>query len=212
MFAGAVASSLTLVPDAGNKAEIAFLPAPTTSMTVTSGMNLIVTSGSTLTVAAGGTVTGTTVLSGGMETVAGVESGTTLSAGGTETLLGSANADQIYGLQLVSSTTALVTNETVFNGGVINDFLKGAILTGTTVSSGGTLNISGNTTASNTILVSGGTINLQSPKANVTGTLTFAGGGTAGGDGDDQRWIWRPRRNLGLRQRGHHRCDHHRAR
>ena len=119
-----------------------------------------------------------TVLAGGVASFTGVDSGSTISAGGNETLLGSANADQIYGTQLVSSTTALVTNETVHSGGVVNDFLKTAVLTGTTIQNGGTLNISGNTTASNTVLDAGGTINLQSPKANVTGTLTFVGGGT----------------------------------
>ena len=106
-----MASSLTLVADAANHAEIAFLPAPTTAVTVSSGVTsigLVVASGSTLTVNAGGKIVGTTVFSGATATVAG-RSGTIVSAGGTETLLGSANADQIYGLQLVSNGTALVT-------------------------------------------------------------------------------------------------------
>ena len=139
---------------------------------------LSVTSGSTLTVNAGGTIVTATVSSGGLATVAGTDSGSTILAGGNETLLGSANADQVFGQQLVSNGTALVTSETVHSGGVVNDFLKGAILAGTTVLNGGTLNISGNTTASNTVVMGGGVIDLQSPKANVTGTLTFSGGGT----------------------------------
>ena len=181
VFAGAVTGSLGLGTDPNGAAEIVFVPAPTTNVTVSAGVTssgLVVASGSTLTVNAGGTAVSATILSGGLETVAGSDSGTVISAGGSQLLLGSATGDQVYGLQTVSSTTALVTNETVFNGGIVNDVLKTAVLTGTTISSGGTLNISGNTTASNTVLTNGGLINLQSPKANVTGTLTFSGGGT----------------------------------
>jgi autotransporter passenger strand-loop-strand repeat protein len=131
------------------------------------------------TVDSGATVTSETIENGGLLTVnsGGIDSSTTISAGGNETVFGSASGDQIFGTQLVSAATAVVTNETVFNGGNLNLFLKGGIATGTIVSTGGFLNVNGAAFASNTVLSSGGTLELQSPKAEVTGTLTFAGGG-----------------------------------
>jgi autotransporter passenger strand-loop-strand repeat protein len=125
-----------------------------------------------------GAVTSETVENGGKLTIAiGADSGTKILAGGSETVLGSATGDQIYGTQLVSAGTAVVTNETVYNGGNLDLFLKGAVALGTTVSSGGTLQINGNATASNTTLVSGGVLELESPKTLVSGTLTFVGSG-----------------------------------
>ena len=146
-----------------------------------------------LDVLAGGTASGVTVLSGATANFAGTDSGTvisaggnvmltgvetsaTLLAGGNETVLGSATGDQIYGTQLVSAAGALVTNETVFNGGNLDLYLKGEAAVGTVISSGGTLAINGNATASNTI-IDGGTLNFESPKANFTGSLTFVGSG-----------------------------------
>lgn len=127
----------------------------------------------------GGTVTQETVLNGGLLTVAAgaSESSATISAGGSETVLGSASGDAIYGTQLVSAATAVVIGETVYNGGSLDLFLKGAIASGTIVSSGGELNISGNAFASNTVLSGGGILDMESPKAEVMGTLVFAGGG-----------------------------------
>jgi autotransporter passenger strand-loop-strand repeat protein len=177
-FAGSVASSLSLITDGGTGMEIAYqAPAPVATV-VSSGStqsNLTVTSGSTLTVDAGGAVISTTVLSGGTAIISGSETHTVLSAGGNETLLGTATGDQIYGTQLISGATAVATSETVYNGGVVDLYLKGGIVSALTISSGGTLNISGNATAINTVVSNGGIIDLESPKANVTGTLTFVG-------------------------------------
>ena len=126
----------------------------------------------------GGTVANATVENGATLNIsAGVDSDTTLLAGGDELILTSASGDQIYGTQLVSAATAVVTGETVYAGGRIDLFLKGGVTSNTTVSSGGALYISGNATASNTVLSGGGLLVLQSPKANVTGSLDFAGGG-----------------------------------
>jgi autotransporter passenger strand-loop-strand repeat protein/uncharacterized repeat protein (TIGR03803 family) len=127
-------------------------------------------------------VSGDTVQSGGLLTVnaGATDSATIISAGGNETELGSANGDQIYGTQLVSglgaTATAVVTSETVYSGGNLNLFLKGAIASATVVSSGGNLNINGSAFASNTTLSGGGFIDLESAKATLTGSLVFAGG------------------------------------
>ena len=126
----------------------------------------------------GGSVSGETVESGGALFIsAGADSGSTILAGGHETVLTSASGDQVYGVQLVSAATAVVSNETVFTGGAVDVFLKGAVASGTIVSSGGALNVSGAAFASNTILSGGGVLALESPKAEATGSLTFAGGG-----------------------------------
>jgi autotransporter passenger strand-loop-strand repeat protein len=165
---------------------IAFAPTaaavtPTTT-TVSSGVTstgLTVTSGSTLTVLNGGAIVSATILSGGIATISsgGTDTGTTIAQGATETVLGSATGDQVEGTQIVSAATAVVSNETVFNGGAVDLFLKGATASGITVNSGGALNISGAATASNTIL-SGGVLDIESAKAVLAGSLVFAGGGT----------------------------------
>jgi autotransporter passenger strand-loop-strand repeat protein len=178
VFAGNIASSLSLVSDGGTGEEITFTPPTPVNSTVSSGSvqsDLTVSSGGTLTVAAGGEIISTTVLSGGSLIVNGIDSATTISSGGSETLLGSANGDQIFGTQLISAATAVATGETVFGGGVIDLFLKGGIVLDAVVSSGGELNVSGNAFASNTVLTNGGVLDLQSPKANADGTLTFSG-------------------------------------
>ena len=179
-FAGSTIS-LALASDGSVGTDITFVPPPTTSVTVSSGVTssgLVVTSGSTLTVNGGGTVVSATILSGGAATVAGLDSGSVISAGGNETVLGSAVGDQVFGTQLISAGGAVVSGETVFNGGSVDLFLKGGAVDNLTVSSGGALNINGNATGSNTVVAGGGVIDLQSPKANLTGTLTFSGAGT----------------------------------
>jgi autotransporter passenger strand-loop-strand repeat protein len=157
-----------------------------TSATISAGGKATVTNAGTATgdqifgsvTVNGGTVTSETVHSGGLLFVsAGVDSSTTIEAGGNETLLGSAVGDQVYGTQLISAGTAVATGETVFAGGVINLWLKGGVVSSTTVSSGGELTISGNATTKDTVLNGGGVLDLQSPKANVTGSLALNGGG-----------------------------------
>jgi autotransporter passenger strand-loop-strand repeat protein len=180
-FAGLVASSLTLTPDGSGGEEIAFnAPVPVNTI-VSSGSTqsgLTVSSGNTLTVDSGGAIVSATILSGGDATVSGSDTGSIISAGGHETIFGSAAGDQVFGTQLISAATAVVSGETVFNGGVVDLYLKGGVVDGLTVSSGGTLNISGNATAHDTVISGGGVVDLQSPKANVTGSLTFSGAAT----------------------------------
>jgi autotransporter passenger strand-loop-strand repeat protein len=145
------------------------------------------------------TVTSETVESGGVLTLnaGGVDVSTTILAGGTEIIsaaTGSATVtgDQIFGTVLtVSGDSGVFTNETVFSGGVLNLFNSNDA-TNTLVLSGGTLNLSGHETATNTTLSGGAVLDLQSPKATLSGSLIFAGGGntleltdtTDAGDGD----------------------------
>jgi autotransporter passenger strand-loop-strand repeat protein len=128
---------------------------------------------------AGAAVSGETVESGGLLFVntGGNDVSTTILSGGNETLYGSASGDQIYGTQLLSASTAVATGETVHSGGNLNLFLKGAVASATTVMSGGALNINGAAFAIDTVLDGGGILDLQSPKAEATGSLTFEGGG-----------------------------------
>ncbi len=180
-FAGSAGSSLISATDANGQAEIAYVQPPLTFVVVSAGVTssgLTVTDGSTLLVSSGGTIVSATVLSGGSATVSGTDSGSVISGGGSETLVGSATGDQVYGSQLVSSTVAKISDETVFNGGVVNESVAGVVISGLTISSGGTLHIRANATASNTVVASGGVLDLATAKANVTGTLTFSGGGT----------------------------------
>jgi hypothetical protein len=113
-----------------------------------------------------------------MVVVSGIDTDSIISAGGNETILGSASGDQIFGTQLISAATAVVTGETVFNGGAVDLFLKGGLVEDLTISSGGVLNINGNATAENTVIMGGGLIDLQSPKTVVAGSLTFEGPAT----------------------------------
>ena len=176
---------VTAAPDS-NIRGIAFAPSEavtsTGSTTVTSGMTtsgLTVTGGGTLTVDAGGAIVSATILSGGsaMILAGGTDTGSTIGQGGMETVLGSATGDQVEGTQLVSATAALVSNETVYNGGAVDLFLKGETASAITIQSGGALNISGNATGSN-LVIAGGTVNLESAKSVLTGSLTFSGAGT----------------------------------
>ena len=180
-FAGSAGSSLASATDSGGDAEITYVRPTPTYLVVSAGVTssgLTVTDGSTLLVSSGGTIVSATVLSGGSVTMSGTDSGSVISGGGSETVVGSATGDKVYGSQLVSSTIAKVTNETVFSGGVVNESVAGAVISGLTISNGGTLNIRAATTASNTVLTSGGVLDLVTAKADVTGTLTFSGGGT----------------------------------
>lgn len=156
----------------------------------------------TLDVLSGGTAVSASVLSGGTANVVGAdvdavissggtlilssggaERGVTILAGGTETLIGPniASGDQVYGLQQVlnanSATGTTLSNETIFNGGTVDLFYKTNTLEDSTILSGGVFAISGNATGTD-LTIAGGTIILESPKANLTGTLDFAGAGT----------------------------------
>ena len=140
--------------------------------------NLSVVSGASVLVDVGGTLVSATVLSGGSVIVNGTDSGTTIEAGGSELLVGSAIGDQIYGTQVISAAAPITNGETVYAGGIIDVALKGAVLSNTVIS-GGTLEINGNAAATGTtVITDGGVIDLQSPKANLSGSLVFSGSGT----------------------------------
>jgi hypothetical protein len=139
--------------------------------------DVTVGSGASYTVAAGGTAISATVASGGLAVISGLDIGTTIAAGGSEVLLGVANGDVISGIQTVSAAGATVTFETVASGGQIDLFLKGGAAVSTFVGSAGAIYVSGNATASNTVL-SGGSIVLESGKAELTGGVIFDGAGT----------------------------------
>ena len=159
------------------------------SATISSGGTETVSAGSATgdeiygnaTVNSGASVTSETVASGGTLTIkTGVsESATTILAGGTETVLaGAASGDFIYGyLSTISGDAGAFTNETVESGGTF--LVQNAnVATNTTVVSGGTLLISGNNgSVTGTVLSGGGTVELDSPKANISSTVTFEGGG-----------------------------------
>jgi autotransporter passenger strand-loop-strand repeat protein len=183
IFAGtAAASTLQLVSDGGSGVEISFLAPPVTATVVSGGVTstgLAINNASSLDVLNGGTVVGATILSGGNGTIeaGATDSGSTIAHGGFELVLGSATGDQVSGIQLVSNAAAIVSNETIFNGGSVDLFLKGSTASSLVVDSGGELNISGNATAFDTV-ISGGTVDLQSPKGVLSGSLTFSGSGT----------------------------------
>ncbi|WP_158931576.1 Hint domain-containing protein [Acidisphaera sp. S103] len=184
IFAGtAVASTLQLVSDGGSGVEISYLAPTSTDIVVSNGVTssgLNIFSNGSVDVLNGGTLVDATFLSGGSGTIeqGGTDLGSTISGGGFELVLGTATNDQVYGIQLVSNGVAVVNNETIFNGGSVDLFLKGAVANNLVVSSGGELNINGNATAFATVLSNGGIIDLQSPKATLGGTLTFDGTGT----------------------------------
>jgi autotransporter-associated beta strand protein/autotransporter passenger strand-loop-strand repeat protein len=153
----------------------------TTSVTTsTSSGAYTETSGNTLLVLGGGSVSAATIENGAFLTVSGgADTSATISSGGTETVAaGSATGDLIYGtISTISGGTGVFTNETVENGGTFN-LLNGNSAAGTTVLSGGLFFLSGaNGAVTGTVLSGGGTLELDSPKANISGSLTFAGGG-----------------------------------
>jgi hypothetical protein len=176
--------------------EIAYLGPPVT--TISSGQstsaNFVVSSGTALSVLAGGTDTGITISSGGSATIAGTETNATVLAGATETLIsaGSAAGDKVYGTQSVYNNTTSVSNETVYNGGVVELLSSNAAGTNIVVSSGGNLNLSGGVVANNTTIAGAGTVTLESKSSTLAGTVTFIGTGgsivvvnaSSSGDGD----------------------------
>lgn len=161
--------------------------APTASTTVTSTtivsggatVSETVTSGTTVTVLSGGILSASTIESGGFAVVSagGSDIGTTIAQGASETVLGAATGDVVEGTQLVSAAGAIVSGETVYNGGAIDLFLKGGVAENITLTNGGILAISGNAVGSNTTILSGGTVTMESPKATLTGALVFSGAG-----------------------------------
>jgi autotransporter passenger strand-loop-strand repeat protein len=186
-FAGsAYLSGLSLTSDGFGGEELIYTPPPPVQIIVSSGVTspgLSATSGSTIIVLSGGTITNAVISSGGSAVISagGTDSGTTIQAGGTETVSGSASGDRVYGLQDVTTgpsagaDPATISNETVFNGGTIELYLKPDTGTGITVSSGGKYLLSGNVSATDTVLEAGAQMQLQSPKATLTGSLTFNG-------------------------------------
>lgn len=179
-FAGlAPSQSVQLVSDGFTGEELTFLSPPlvvVSSGVISTGLNIYA---GTVTVSSGGTLSGAGVYAGGSATIqtGGVDQGSTIYAGGFETELGSATGDLVYGTQLVSAAAAIVSNETVYAGGAVDLFLAGANGTGI-VDSGGQINISGRGTLTNATLLSGASLSLQSPKATISGTLTFSGAAT----------------------------------
>ena len=152
----------------------------TTSVTTSTTSQFTVTSGNELLVQSGGNVTSTTVQNDGSLVVSGgVETSATISAGGTETVSkGSASGDEIFGtVSTISGGSGTFTSETVENGGTF-DLYNGNSAAVTTVLSGGLFVLSGNNgSVTSTVLIGGGTLELDSSKANISGSLTFAGGG-----------------------------------
>jgi hypothetical protein len=160
----------------------------------TSSSSLPVTNGNTFDVANGGTISNFSVMSGGFVLLSagvtgsptgGVDTGSYISSGGVELVLGSATGDTIAGTQNVgfsssggsaSVSSGSVSNETIVNGGVVNMSIKGTTATNMTVDAGGTLTVNGFIDPTNTV-VSGGLVILESAKAGIAGTFTFAGGG-----------------------------------
>jgi hypothetical protein len=189
-FAGsAYLSGLSLTSDGMGGEELIYTPPAPEQIIVSSGVSspsLSATSGSTIIVLNGGTITNAVISNGGSAVISagGIDSGTTIQAGGTETVSGAASGDQVYGLQDVTTgpsagaNPATISNETVYNGGTIELYLKPDIGTDITVSSGGKYLLSGNVSATDTVLEGGAEMQLQSPKATLTGTLTFNGSAT----------------------------------
>lgn len=127
-----------------------------------------------------GTDDGAVVLDGGVVALTGTEMNITISTGGTETVdAGTITGGQISGLQevLANTTGATISNETIGNGGTLFIDNKSNTVSSTTVETGGTFAINGNSTGAD-IVIAGGTIDLESAKANLTGTLSFSGTGT----------------------------------
>ena len=183
LFAGNVTSALGVTSTASGTELLvtSVTQSSGTTLTYTSGTHagVTVSAGETLTVSSGASIVSATVLAGGSVIIAGgTDSGSTISSGGFETVSGSANGDVIDGTQLIATSGATVSGETVTNGGVLELYIKSATATGTTVSGGGELLISGAAVASNTVLDARALLELQSPKPTLTGTLTFNGAAT----------------------------------
>ena len=132
--------------------------------------DITVSSGSIVTNSSG--VSATTPSAGLVVEAGGVDTGATILAGGTEVVLGSASGDQVFGLVYVSGGTAVVTSETVQNGGTLELALAGTVASGAIVNAGGILSINARGNAINTTL-NGGTVELLTAKSTLSGTLTF---------------------------------------
>jgi autotransporter passenger strand-loop-strand repeat protein len=146
------------------------------SGTTSSGQTI--SSGSTVSVKAGGTIENYTILNGGNAVVSGTDSGTTIQAGGTEIISsGTASGDQVFGAQFMSGTAGTVSNEVIFNGGFLSLTSKGETANAITIMNGGIVAINGSSTVNDSV-IEGGSLILESPKANVTGSLVFSGAGT----------------------------------
>jgi autotransporter passenger strand-loop-strand repeat protein len=182
-------SGLSAVGDGSGGTAIIYTPPAPVDIIVSANQTssaLSITSGNEITVLSGGTMSGITVYAGGSAVISngGEDLGSTILAGATETVSGDANGDKVYGLQMVTSgpsgatVAATVENETVFNGGTVELYLKPDIGTNITVASGGSLLLSGNVSAVNTTLEAGAYMALQSPKAVIGGGLVFAGSAT----------------------------------
>jgi autotransporter passenger strand-loop-strand repeat protein len=182
-------SGLALTGDGAGGVEITYTPPPPVVITVSSGVTssgLSIGSNSTIVVLSGGTISNTTLLSGGSAVISagGIDSATTIMSGGFETVSGSATGDHIYGVQDVTTGPSLgalpatISNETVYNGGTVELYLKPDTATNVTLSSGGEMLLSGNVSGTDLVLANGGYIALQSPKATLNGTFTFSGAAT----------------------------------
>jgi autotransporter passenger strand-loop-strand repeat protein len=161
-----------------------------TSGTIKAGASEVVKAGGSATgdaiygalTVSGGSVTGEVVEAGGSATLnaGAVDSGMVVSAGGTLTVsaaTGSAtlSGDKIYGVvNTVSGLAATFTNETICSGGVFNLYNSNEA-DDTVVSAGGLLLLSGHEVATDTTLIGSGTLELDSPKATLSGSLTFSG-------------------------------------
>ncbi len=99
---------------------------------------------------------------------------------------------------LTNTTGALISNETIGNGGTLQIDNKSNTIVSTTIEAGGTFGINGNASG-NDIVIAGGVINLESPKANLT-DLTFSGAGTLIESAVISAGTWR-------RVRGHRRAS-----
>lgn len=158
--------------------------------------NYSIANGGTLEVQAGGSASGVTVLSGGLGQFGGTDDATliqsggtveltgtetniTIASGGTETIAaGTITGGTVSGFQdvLTNTTGALITGETIGNGGTLQIDNKSNTVVSTTIEAGGTFAINGNASG-NSMVIAGGLIDLQSPKSNLT-DLTFSGAGT----------------------------------
>ncbi len=197
-FAGDFAAgSFELTTLSGGGEELLLASTITGTDTVSSGQvaeNASIANGGTLIVLAGGSLVSGDVLSGGNVTISGNDSDSAIQAGGTELVLGAVQGDAIYGTQVLSNATAVASTETVYNGGALDLFLKGAVAENIYLSSSGGLFISGNAIGED-IVINGGSIVMESAKAVLDGTITFAGGGTIEETALISATYWRRRDN-----------------
>lgn len=181
-FAGDfIPGSFELVSLASGAEELMLSSTITGSNTVASGQiasNATIASNASLVVQSGGSLVNGDVLSGGVATISGTDQGSVIQSGGTEVITGGTlTGDLVYGLQTIASGTgAQITGETIFNGGTLDIENKSNTISASTIETGGLLIINGNA-AGNNLVLAGGTIALNSAKANLT-NLTFSGAGT----------------------------------